>query len=454
VSIEFGLDTRYELSTWEQRPSPETGSVNILVAGMLQDHTYHMRAVLKFDDGSELHDSDHIFKTGQLVIQNPPGITATTSAGLTPQRGLELVNLMAFDGTQSLSVVTDLDANILWAYRPEFSTNYSAYPIKMMPNGHFLISFVGRDSILQEVDLTGQVMWQMTSAQLNEALASATCAGCNIEIGWTHHDFAILPNGHLIVLAAAYKYFTSVADSSGPRWIAGDVLIDLDENRKPVWVWSSFDHLDVNRHLMGIEDWTHSNTVIYSPDDKALIVSIRHQGWVVKIDYSDGLGAGDVLWKLGYQGDFFLQGGTDPQDWFYAQHDVNIVSANSSGVFHVLLFDNGNKRVLNSGGEVCGTTPCESRVVLMELNEAARTARIVWADALAPVFSYYAGSSRLLKNGNVEFDVTATTPAGDSSAIYEVTKTTPPQIVWQMQTSGQSAYRAFRIPSMYPGVQW
>jgi arylsulfate sulfotransferase len=41
-----------------------------------------------------------------------------------------------------------------------------------------------------------------------------------------------------------------------------------------------------------------------------------------------------------------------------------------------------------------------------------------------------------------------------SAAIYEVTKTTPPQTVWQMQIPGQNVYRGFRMPSLYPGVQW
>ena len=147
----------------------------------------------------------------------------------------------------------------------------------------------------------------MTAADLNNALAAATCAGCNITVIGTHHDFVMLPNGHLIVLAAIQQ---TVSGTS----IIGDVLIDLDENHKPVWLWNEFDHLDTNRRPMGFPDWTHTNAVIYSPDDGNLIVSIRHQNWLVKVDYNNGAGAGDVVWRLGYQGDFTLSGGTDPTD--------------------------------------------------------------------------------------------------------------------------------------------
>ena len=31
-----------------------------------------------------------------------------------------------------------------------------------------------------------------------------------------------------------------------------------------------------------------------------LIVSIRNQSWLMKVDYRDGAGTGEVLWRLGY----------------------------------------------------------------------------------------------------------------------------------------------------------
>ena len=57
----------------------------------------------------------------------------------------------------------------------------------------------------------------------------------------------------------------------------GDALVDLDQNHNPVWVWDTFDHLcsatvttpclDINRHPLDFPDWTHSNALVYSPDD-------------------------------------------------------------------------------------------------------------------------------------------------------------------------------------------
>jgi len=458
VTIQFGQTTNYGLTTWTQPTPAGGGALGTFVAGMLANTTYHMQATVKFASGLTFTDIDHTFTTQALTAVQIPKLTATTTPGMTPQSGVEFLNLISTGGQVSVGV-TDLAGNMLWGYNapPGVFSNGA----KLMPNGHFLINFNnsatadGANSIIQEVDLGGNVVWQLTAAQLNQALASATCTGCNITVVGTHHDFAVLPNGHLILIAAQQKTETGLTGFPDPVTVTGDVLIDLDQNHNPVWLWSEFDHLDVNRHPFSFPDWTHTNSVVYSPDDKALIISMRHQFWVVKIDYNNGQGTGNILWKLGFQGDFALQSGTDPIDWFYAQHDANVASTNSSGTFQLIMFDNGNNRILDTSGDVCGTsTPCFSRVPIMQLDESAKTATIEWVDNLSPTFSFFGGSAGLLNNGNVEFDQCAGSPTAFSAAIYEVTKTTPPQTVWQMHIPTQNVYRGFRMPSLYPGVQW
>lgn len=461
VSIQFGTDTGYGKTTWTQPAPTGGGPVSIYVAGMLANTLYHMRAVVQFTGASQsVNDSDHTFTTSAFPSAELPSVTATTTPGMSPQSGVELLSF--FDSAQTnklAAAVTDLAGNLLWGYAPNLPAAYGINPIKLLPDGNFLINLSGSpqdgaNSILEEVDLGGNVVWQLTAAQLNQELAAATCAGCNITVTGTHHDVAVLPNGHLIVIAEEEKVESGLTGYPNPVTVTGDVLIDLDQSRKPVWLWSEFDHLDVNRHPMMFPDWTHTNAIVYSPDDGDLIVSIRHQYWVIKIDYNNGNGTGNILWKLGYQGDFTLMNGTDPVDWFYAQHDPNVISGNSSGSFQMTMFDNGDNRVLDTNGDVCGASPlppCYSRVSIIQIDETAKTATLQWVNNLSPVYSQWGGSSRLLSNGDMEFDECA---LGTSSNIYEVTKTTPPVPVWQMQVSGQNAYRAFRMSSLYPGVQW
>jgi hypothetical protein len=455
VFIQFSIDTSYNLMTWSVAAPSGGGSVPILVAGMKGNTPYHMRAVFQTTGTTTdvFTDVDHTFTTSAYPPTSMPAITAVTTSGQTPQPGVELLDLSS-GGTRSM--VTDLAGNVLWAYDAGTAVVSIAVPnpIKLLPNGHFLILYSGAppngaNSVTQEVDLAGKVVWQMTSAQLNTALAAASCSGCNITVVGVHHDFAVLPNGHTVFIASTAQLIAGTT-------VIGDVLIDLDQNHNPVWLWNAFDHLDVNRHPMNFPDWTHSNTVVYSPDDKSLMVSIRHQAWVIKVNYNDGAGDGSIIWKLGYQGDFALQSGTtnalDPVDWFYAQHDSNFISTNTSGMIDVLLFDNGNQRVLQASPQVlCGpsTTPCESRVPILHLDETAKTADITWIDKPLP-FSSFGGSARLLRNGHIEFDECGLQPA----VISEVTQVIPPQKVWQMRVTGRFIYRGFRMPSLYPGVQW
>jgi len=118
VSIQFGRDTTYGLNTWEQ-PSPSGGgAVTILVAGMKLNSTYHMRAILKFADGSEFDDVDQKFTTGNLPAASVPNVVATTSPGATPQSGVELLDLVGIAEPSLGAVVTDLGGNVLWAYNP------------------------------------------------------------------------------------------------------------------------------------------------------------------------------------------------------------------------------------------------------------------------------------------------------------------------------------------------
>jgi hypothetical protein len=407
-----------------------------------------MQAVVQFSDGTQFIDEDHVFTTSGLPSQSPT-INASTAPGQMPQGGVELLALAA--GT-ARPTVTDLNGNILWTYTG-VPNGTVPNPIKLLPNGHFLMNFSegttdGADSVLQEVDLTGQVVWQMTASDLNKALASATCVGCNITVVGTHHDFVRLPNGHLLVIAATQK------DISGTT-VTGDVLIDLDQNHNPVWLWNEFDHLDINRRPFQFPDWTHTNAILYSPDDGNLIISIRHQNWLVKVDYANGKGTGNILWHLGYQGDFTLVGGTDPTDWFYAQHGPSFATPNTAGNFSLMLFDNGDDRVFESG-VTCGSSgapPClYSTIPLLQLDETAMTATLAFHPT-APYYSFFGGNAALLANGNVEFCEAAGGPSASYGEIYEVPQSDSEAPVWHMEVQAY-AYRGQRIPSFYPGVQW
>ena len=465
VSVQFGLDTNYGLTTWKQ-PVSANSALSLFVAGMKASTTYHMRGVVELADGTTFDDTDQTFTTGVLPSGVLPSITVTTLPGMTPQAGLELVDTVG--GGKQNAFVTDLAGNVVWLFSTSISTGPN--PIKLLSNGHFLINFSGQpdgtQSVLEEVDLGSNVIWQMTATQLNAALATATCAGCNITVIGTHHDFETLPNGHVIVIGAVQKVLSDATTATG------DAIIDLGDMEnvsganpnhvpQPLWIWNEFDHLDTNRRPYMYPDWTHTNAILYSADDGNLIVSIRHQNWLVKMDYSDGSGDGHVIWKLGYQGDFTLLDSTgapdnNDADWFFAQHGPSFTTTNTIGNFSLILFDNGDDRgVTTVVGGTCGLSgqpDCYSTVPLLDIDETAKTATLA-ASPTIPDYSFFGGNAEILANGNVEYDECATLPA-PSAKIFEAPQSAPTQPVWQMQIGGQYVYRGIRIPSLYPGVQW
>jgi len=469
VSVKFGQTTNYGLTTWSQPAPANGGAVSLFVAGMKSSTAYHMQGVVQFSDGTTFNDADQTFTTAALPSGFVPTIIATTSPGMTPQPGVELIDPVSLNGGMQNAFVTDLEGNVIWAFQtPGAGPN----PVKLLPNGHFLFNFSGQpdgnNSLLEEVDLGSNVIWTVTAAQINTALAAATCAGCNVTIIGTHHDFISLPNGHLIVIASTLKVLGDNTTATG------DVLIDLGDMEnvggnnpnhipQPVWLWNEFDYLDTNRRPYMYPDWTHTNAVIYSADDGNLVVSIRHQNWLVKVDYSNGTGDGHVIWKLGYQGDFTLLDDTgapdnNDTDWFFAQHSPFFTTTNTTGNFSLILFDNGDDRgVTTVAGGTCGVSgqpACYSTVPILNLNEAAMTATLTF-NPTTPDYSFFGGNAETLANGNVEFDECAPLPFPQAEGkIFEVSQSAPTQPVWQMQINGQDVYRGFRIPSLYPGVQW
>jgi len=464
VTVEFGETTDYGRST--SPVATTVGPVNVLVAGMKANTTYHMRAHADYDNGTSQEDVDHTFTTGSLPQGLLPSYTVTATSGLTPQAGVELVDTIA-KATPSTAFATDVDGNVIWAYLfPDRQAAAQLLPVKLLPNGHFMCLIAPNSSDvvtapappntlneMREFDLAGNIIRTFTMTDLNAELA---LAHFNITLQAFSHDFAMLPNGHFLVLANTVRPYTNLPGFPGVTQVVGDVVVDLDANLNPVWLWNEFDHLDVNRHPMLFPDWTHSNALIYSPDDGNFLVSIRHQNWVVKVDYRDGGGTGNILWKLGEGGDFKLEGATDPTDWFYAQHDVNFASSNTTGSFRLAMLDNGDDREFPTGVTCngAGAPPClYSTIPVMQVDENAKTASFVFHQILPPNFyNAFAGSTRVLDNTNIEYNLAAIN-ASDAYT-FEVTPTDTPQTVWEMHIAGTLTYRSFRMPSLYPGVQW
>jgi len=443
--VEFGPDTNYGRQTSATPATTANGQVvEVLVAGMKAHTTYHLRGHVSWG-GQTWDDQDRTFTTGTIPGLGLPGITVQRpTPGLKPDGGVEMFSGVG-PGTLVRAFVTDLQGNVIWYYNIASNAG-NPTPLRNMTNGHFLLN-IGN---LREVDLAGNIIREVTTQQINQSLQAK---GYNFQISDFHHDVIVLPNGHWIALANTVKPFTNLVGYPGVTNVLGDDLIDIDLNGNVAWAWSGFDSdLDINRHLQtaslipGTLDWTHSNAIIYTKDGN-LLLSMRHQSWILKINYANGTGDGRILWRLGWGGDFALTGG-DVSEWFYAQHFPHVETTNGS-TLTLDVVDNGNLRVFPNGS-ICSAT-CYSRATVFTVDEDSKVATLNW-QYLPGFYSFWGGSIGTLSNGDIEFDMTAYPGKVPGSQIKEVTP--DEKVVWQLNLSGENAYRGYRIPSLYPGVTW
>ena len=468
MNVQFGTATSYGFNTWQApTPSANGGGVQIYVAGMLGQTLYHMRAQVTLNNGATYNDADHTCTTGAPPPTSP--VNVVTTNGANPKPGIEMWNTILPSG-DSQAMATDLNGNVIWTYSYSHGPNDYIQGVQLLPDGNLLmvISYLSSMTTgvnpstineVREIDLAGNTVKSLDMDTLNQKLAAGNfrdAEGNLYQFGSFHHAVLPLPNGHLVLLATYLRQFSSLSGTTGTTTVIGDALVDVDQNFNPDWVWNTFDHLDINRHSMNWPDWTHSNGLLYSSDDHNLLLSMRHQNWVIKINFLDGAGAGNIMWRLGEGGDFKLVNATDPTDWFYAQHGMNYFTPNTTGVFRIGMMDNGNDRIFPAGQVFCvpaapANAQCYSTMPLLELNENNMTATMIAHYVPPPsYFSFFGGNAELLANNDMEVDFCGAI----KGAIIQELSPHGSQVVWQATTPGAYQFHVYRLPSLYPGVQW
>lgn len=434
-----------------QRTSPKPcrpgEGMNFYLAGMRASITHQMRHVtvsgLSVERGSLI-----LFTTGALPLDFP---SLTVLDPLDPETsvfdGILLHSMLALTQLQyNFPFATDLAGRVLWYHDKALpSTGILAYVTRPVPGGTLLVlaACCGSYHVLGEIDVAGHTLRETNIWRINEQLV----ARGEETIRSFHHEAVRFPNGHTLILGLVER---PGADGAPP--IMGDMVIALDTNWQVVWTWNAFDHLDASRQAVLAEsclvayglacpassplaqDWLHSNSIAYSPQDGNLILSMRHQDWVIKIDYRNGTGSGAVLWRLGQGGDFTLFS-ADPSPWFSHQHDASYVEPNQ-----IIVFDNGNTRCQGAAG------PCSSRGQVLDIDEDRHMATLrVNADLQG--YSERLGSAQQLSNGNFHF------ASGDLAVGAQSIEITPDGNPTFIEQTGADMYRSFRMKSLYRGAR-
>lgn len=252
-----------------------------------------------------------------------------------------------------------------------------------------------------------------------------------------HHDFALLPNGNVIVLCR--EQILDQRIGPGKR-LRSDYLLELSADLQTIqWRWNPREHLEEITQLTGIQfplldfdwkkrrgDWAHLNTVErIGPNTAAfhhpafregnLLISSRNLDFIAVVERPSG----KLVWAWG-------RGELD------GQHLPTMLPNGQ-----ILLFDNGEQRGY-------------SRLVRYDPIEK----QIVWqyqGSTLDPFYTERRGSVQALANGNYFVS------EGDRGRLFEITASG--EKVWEFFNSeaGQRdsrkrdrrIYRAIKYPPHY-----
>jgi len=424
--------------------------LNFLVAGLRPATAYELRHVVA--QGSRAWYGEPLaFQSGALPLALPETTVPEPADALTSAlEGVlfQSVNRVAATGLP-LSMATDLAGQTVWYASTLSDGGEMGEATRVLPGGTVLL-LAGDGGVegqrLLELDLAGHVIRETNVAYLNTLLAALG----EDPIGALHHEATRFPDGRTLVLASVERLLSNVQGAHGPVDVVGNLILALDEDWQLVWAWNSFDFLDVNRAAVLDEkclsqspgcpvlllanrgnDWIHGNAIAPTPDGQ-LLLSMRHQDWLIKIDYRSGAGTGAVLWRLGPQGDFTLVPNV-AADWFTHQHHPAVLPNGN-----VILFDNGNTRCENS------RAACHSRGQVLALDETRHQAALV-LNASTGSYSSALGAAQRLQNGDYHFTSGSESHGQNGRSIELRPDGTPVYI----QATDAPLYRSYRLSSLY-----
>jgi len=483
------------------------------IAGMYETTEYQMFAQTQ-TGGNIVNGPTVNFTTGKIPRDLAvPVFTATAPGPNADTTDSLMLHTLTKSGNKNyVPVATDLSGSVMWYYHSISRETMITRPLQ--PNAAFPIAtFLSLENgkawdpgahlfqYLRQVDLAGNVIRETNTGVVQQellALGNSDAQACNAIprppaigaacFGDFHHDaIQTLPNGYTAVIGDIEKIFppgTQEDKSSLPVDIVGDMLIVLNENWQVNWYFNAFDHaggppqLNINRravlgeicvpsnpcpftYLLGTgiapegKDWLHANSIYYWPQNGDLVWSSRSQDWILRVDYNNGMGKGDILWRMGREGDFkFNNIYNDPWPWFSGQHEVGIEDL---GAGPMSMMDNGTTRTADpplglGKGTGCEPSDCNSRGMMLTVDQTNRQVTPVMSVDLG-VYAVVFGSAQLLDDGvfffspgNVEKKV------GGASAGYAIQIFQTPNTATgtqELNMTGPKTYRTWEMPSMY-----
>lgn len=379
-------------------------SVGLPILGMRPDRDHELRVTLIADSGAELTAPEPLhYRTPPLPggYDFPHGIRINRDDRSRREPGVLLLSVhriprgrydewsqetVDFGFGWGIIVALDAENEVCWYYE----TDSFLEGIDRLRNGNLI--FHRWDFRTFEIDMLGNTVNQWYAARRPQGQVSGAIA---VDTAGLHHQPKELPNGNFLIFTASSReiddYYTDQYNLEAPRRraiVVGDGVAEMDRSSgELLWRWSAFDRLDPMRigyggtddywSLRGFEgalDWTHGNGAGYDARDDSVVVSLRHQDAIVKVDRASG----NIKWILGEPTGWGELGGrvlkpVNLARWPYHGHNPRITPEGT-----IVFFDNGT----------WGARPPEppvppeknfSRGVEYRVDEDAMTVEEAWA---------------------------------------------------------------------------
>ena len=283
----------------------------------------------------------------------------------------------------------DQKGEIIWYYNSPFRTA----GIARLSNGNVLMHRTNFSTV--EIDLLGNIVRQFYAEKRPFPDPDNPNAIAIKGQQTLHHQPHELPNGNYLAFSAnahlIKDWYTDEYDPNAPRkdqLVMADTVVEFTLEGETVWSWDTMDYLDPFRigydtdwaywpvrgfpnHL----DWTHANGLSWDSTDNSILVSLRNQSAILKIDYDTKA----IKWILGRHDDWpeNLQDKllTPVGDllWPGYQHNPRITHAGS-----VILFDNRAHGGARPYEPALPVHKSFSRGVEYEVDEENMTVKQVW----------------------------------------------------------------------------
>jgi len=442
--------------------------------------------------------------------------TTTTTTNYNNTVGLILNTSKAFTGYTLMSpmhsTATYLINNAGQYVRKWTSTGEPGRSSYLLENGHMIRASAmpnvgpntggGEGGRIEEYDWDGKLVWAF------DYYSSTYIA---------HHDFKVLPNGNVLILASEKKSYAEVlaagfnpalldATIATQGYMLPDYVVEV-QPIKPyggtiVWEWHIWDHMiqnfDRTKNNYGVvadhpelinvngvggakipQFWNHVNGIDYNAQLDQMMISVRGNSELFVIDHGTTAAqasshsggrynkGGDILYRWGYAQQYGH--GTSADRKLYQQHHTHWIEPGLAGAGNILIYNNGIGRGYSTVDEIVPPVDVTGNYSIAT-SAAFGPSASTWTYVATPPASFYSAEisgAQRLPNGNtlitegIKGNLFEVTAAGETVWRYINPVTTSPlkqgsSIPTDPGRPDQymnAVFRVTRYGTDYPGLQ-